>query len=144
MYILDTNHCVFLMNGLSKSAKGLTSQSQNTVKTYLTLAQPIYICPITTAELYYGAFNSEPSRIVTNLNRLAVFQHSLNVLPLEEGILKLFAQKRVELNQSGRGMQDFDLLIGCTAIFHKATLATNDAAFQRLATELQLTDWTIT
>lgn len=143
MHILDTNHCVFLMNGLSKVAKGLTPQSQNTVAKYLALSEPIHVCKITIAELYYGAFKSDPARIAENLNRLEIFKNSVNVLPLENGILKLFAQKRVILEKAGNGMQDFDLLIGCTAIFHQATLATNDAVFARLTPELIVDDWSV-
>lgn len=143
MYILDTNHCVFLMNGLSKTSKGLTAQSQNTVNKYLSLGQPIYVCKITIAELYYGAFNSDPTRVTSNLNRLEVFKHSLNILPLEEGILKLFAQKRVVLTKSGNRPPDFDLLIGCTAIFHDAVLATNDGFFQKHLPEVKVEDWSV-
>jgi tRNA(fMet)-specific endonuclease VapC len=141
MYILDTNHCVFLINGLSKVAKGLTPQSQNTVKVYLALKEPLNVSAITISELYYGAYNSDPSKVADNLSRLEYFKFMLNVLPLTDAISKGYGEKRVELSRIGKGLTDFDLLIAYTAIVHNATLATNDKAFDRLVPLLKLHDW---
>jgi tRNA(fMet)-specific endonuclease VapC len=53
----------------------------------------------------------------------------------------VYAKERCRLERIGRRVDDFDLLIGATAIHHGLTLVTNNTKhFQRL-NGIKLEDW---
>lgn len=139
MYILDTNHCVYLMNAVTPKGKALTDFEQNTLQFVNTLSETLYISQITVAEMYFGMFNSQ--RVKENVQAFETFKKSFTVLPLNDAICKLYGQKQAELNRTVGRMSDSDLLIACTAIFHHATLVTNDSGFNRLQPDLKLENW---
>ena len=61
------------------------------------------------------------------------FLASVEVVPLDETICRIFAQERGRLRAAGNLIGDFDLLIGATALRHGLTLLTNNRRhFERL------------
>jgi tRNA(fMet)-specific endonuclease VapC len=55
----------------------------------------------------------------------------------------LFASEKARLRKIGEPIDNFDLLIGATAVHHGLTLVTNNTKhFQRIQ-GIQLQDWTI-
>lgn len=66
----------------------------------------------------------------------------LEVLPISPSIV-LFAKEKARLKRVGQPIDNFDLLIGATAIHHDLTLVTNNTKhFQRLE-GIRLEDWSV-
>ncbi len=90
-----------------------------------------YISEITVLELRYGAENStNPAKSHKSVD---MFLNGLSIVPIF-GCIKLYAEEKVRLRKIGKPMNDeFDLLIGVTAIENKLTLVTDNIKdFERL------------
>lgn len=129
MFLFDTNACIHFMRGMH----GMQQRAKNIG------VESIFISEITWAELLYGVENSE--RIDRNRRALEVFLRDFRTLPITPAI-PVYARERVRLGSIGKSLDDFDLLIGATAIHHGLTLVTNNTKhFQRIQ-DIQLEDWT--
>ena len=88
------------------------------------LPNGIGISVVSLAELYDGvAYSRNP---VASESLLGIFLDDLDIVPLDEGVCRLFGVERGRLRSSGAMIGDFDLLIGCTAKFHGVTVLTNN------------------
>jgi tRNA(fMet)-specific endonuclease VapC len=130
-YLLDTNICVYYLRGkfnLDKifKKKGLSN---------------CCISEMTVAELRYGAENSDN----TAQSHLAVdtFVNGLTIIPIF-GSIRRYAKEKVRLRRQGTPMHDeFDLLIGVTAIENQLTLITeNTNDFKRLE-GIEMENWIV-
>lgn len=75
-----------------------------------------------------------------NLDNLERSLLRISILPVWPTI-PVYAKERCRLERIGRRVDDFDLLIGATAIHHGLTLVTNNTKhFQRL-NGIKLEDW---
>ena len=84
----------------------------------------IGISVVSLAELYEGvAYSRNP---VASESLLGIFLDDLDIVPLDEGVCRLFGVERGRLRSAGTMIGDFDLLIGCTAKFHGLTVLTNN------------------
>lgn len=127
-YLLDTNVCILLL------------RNHVSVRERLRAVGPenCFISEITVAELYFGA---EKSRSLPEFQRTQAFVASAQVLPITSS-LTAYAQQRWRLQQLGQPIDDFDLLIGSTAVTHNLVMVTNNTRhFQRLPLPA-LEDWT--
>ena len=129
MYLLDTNICIYYMKGqfeLDKKFESLESDS-------------LYISEITLAELKFGVANSgSPKR---NKKTLDNFLTGIQILPIFDA-LDLYANEKARLRKEGEPIDDFDLLIGASAITNDLTLVTNNEKhFERL-NKIKLNNWT--
>ena len=120
-YLLDTNICVFFLRGKfnlddSIKEKGLEN---------------CFISEITVIELRYGAENSDDP--VKSHKSVDIFLNGLSIIPMF-GSIRRYAKEKVRLRKSGKPIHDeFDLLIGVTAIENKLTLVTDNLKdFERL------------
>lgn len=97
-----------------------------------------YISEITLAELKYGAaFSQNPQKHTKEVEELLEY---ISVIPIASAI-DLFAVEKARLRRLGTLIDDFDLLIGCTAIENDMILVTNNTKhFQRII-NIQLEDW---
>lgn len=110
-YLLDTNICIYLF-------KGLFDLVEKIEKAGITNC---YLSEITIAELKYGAENSDfPKR---NLEKIIQLQQQFTVIPIFNS-LDVYAKEKARLKKSGKILDDFDLLIGSTAIYNNLTLIT--------------------
>ncbi len=93
---------------------------------------------ISYGELLYGAEKSANNNralttVETFLNDLVI-----TTLPLNESVMKRYAELKARLEQKGQKLDDFDLLIAATALEHNLILVTdNRRHFSRIPT-LQL------
>lgn len=102
-------------------------------------AQECFISEITLAELKFGVQNSE--RIEKNRQVLNDFLTGVQILPIFHS-LDLYAEEKARLRKAGTPVDDFDLLIGVTAITHGLILVKNNTGhFSRIA-GIHLEDWT--
>ncbi len=89
-----------------------------------------YISEITLAELQYGAECS--SRPVEHKKSIEEFISQLTIIPIFSA-LNIYAKEKAELRKLGNMIDDFDILIGSTAIVNKMILVTdNERHFNRL------------
>ena len=128
-YLLDTNICIYLFKGLFDLAEKI--EGIGTDKCFLS--------EITIAELKYGAANSSfPER---NAEKISQLQQRITVIPIFNS-LDVYAKEKARLRKVGRILDDFDLLIGATAIFNNLTLVTRNVSdFDRL-TGIEIENWT--
>jgi len=120
-YLLDSNICIFLFKNKYdigeklKQAGGLDNCS---------------ISEITLAELKFGAELSENK--IYNANLVDNFSKEIAVLPILN-CLDVFAKEKALLKKSGSLIDDFDILIGCSAIANGLIMVTdNEKHFNRL------------
>ena len=119
--MLDTNICVYFLRGKLKLDEIIKEKGRRNC----------YISEITVVELLYGAENSEnPTKSHKSVD---AFLSGITIIPIY-GSIKRYAKEKVRLRKIGKPMHDeFDLLIGVTAIENKLTLVTdNFKDFERL------------
>lgn len=127
-YLLDTNICIYLFKDLFGLAEKIEAIGTN----------KFFISEITIAELKFGAENSDfPERNAEKINQL---QQRFTVVPIFNS-LDVYAREKARLRKAGRILDDFDLLIGSTAIFNNLTLVTRNVSdFARL-TGIEIENW---
>lgn len=128
-YLLDTNICIFFLRGQLNfdeiiKKKGLES---------------IYISELTVFELRYGAEKSNnPKKSHKSVDR---FIAGLNIVPIYGSVNK-YAETKVNLRRAGTPMHDeFDLIIGVTALINSFTLVTDNIKDFRFIQGLKIENW---
>jgi len=131
MYLLDTNHCIFLINHkYPQVGRRLARQKVGAVA----------VSTITTAELWHGVENS--ARKEQNQAALGKFLLPLEVLPFDEKAAQAYGNIRYQLERMGKVIGAMDLLIAAHAVSSGAVLVSqNLREFQRVP-GLKLEDWT--
>lgn len=128
-YLLDTNICIYFIKGLyDLNAKFKEVGSQN-----------CYISEITLAELKFGVANSTAQK--KNQAVLDNFLSGIQILPIFPA-LDIYAKEKTRLRKSGKIIDDFDLLIGSTAVAFDLVMVTNNTTHFKRIKELKLQDWT--
>lgn len=129
-YLLDTNICAYFFNG----------KYNLEVKIDEVGFKNCCVSEITIAELKYGIAKSTHKE--KNLKALEIFQSKIDILPIFP-VFDIYAEEKARLKTKGRILDDFDLLIGTTAIFNNLTLVTKNVSdFDRLD-GIVIEDWTI-
>lgn len=128
-YLIDTNICIYYMKG----------RFELDSKFDLANTDSLFISEITLAELKYGVANSATPE--SNSKALVNFLSGIQILPIFDS-LDTYANEKARLRKEGRPVDDFDLLIGSSAIANDLTLVTNNEKhFERL-TGIRMTNWT--
>jgi tRNA(fMet)-specific endonuclease VapC len=120
-YLLDTDICIFLFkNKYNIGAK---------IKQIGGLDN-CFISEITLAELKFGAELSENRE--KNISLINDFSKEISVLPILNS-LNIFASEKARLKKQGNLIDDFDLLIGSSAVANDLIMVTNNKKhFSRL------------
>ncbi len=127
-YLLDTNICIYFLKGQYNLNKKLEE-----VK-----LENCFISEITIAELKFGAENSESKE--RNKNTVDEFVSKFTIIPIFSA-LDVYASEKTRLRKSGSLLDDFDLLIGATAIANNLILVTRNVSdFERLK-GIELENW---
>jgi len=128
-YLLDTSICVFFLRGKLDLDIIIKEKGRKNC----------YVSEITAFELRFGAENStNPDK---SHKAVDDFLNGLTIIPIY-GCIRLYAQEKVRLRKMGTPMHDeFDLLIGLTAVENKLTLVTdNTRDFVNIAT-IKMENW---
>lgn len=128
-YLLDTNTCVYLLNGneiLKRKVKEIGVYS-------------LSISNCVLAELYFGAYNSK--RVEENLGRIDLFKKNLSVLFDSEESARLFGKIKADLRTKGTIIDDFDILIASIATANNHILVTNNTGHFERIEGLTIQDW---
>ena len=100
-----------------------------------------YISEITIAELKYGAELGRAQGFSQRNQHLNEFLSSINVLPIID-VLDLYAKEKVRLRLAGTPADDnFDLLIGCTAVKYGMIMVTENIKDFKNIQGIQLQNW---
>ncbi len=127
-YLLDTSICVFLFRGKRNVAQRLNKIGR----------ECCFICDVVLAELRYGAYKSD--RTEENLKLIDEFVKEIKVLPFADSI-DVYAQEKLRLKNSGKLIEDFDLLIGCAAKAANLTMVTHNVKHFIHIDGLDIEDW---
>ena len=129
-YILDTNICIFML----KNKYG--------IREAVIKAKPenCYVSEITIAELYYGA--SKSNRKEERLKDVEFITEKFGVLPIYP-VLPLFGDFRAELENIGKRIDDFDILIGATAIQNKMIVVSDNIKHIGRLPNVKIENWVI-
>ncbi|MDI1233464.1 MAG: type II toxin-antitoxin system VapC family toxin [bacterium] len=120
-YLLDTSICVFFLRGKLNLDQIIKEKG----------LENCYVSEITVVELRFGAQNSDnPAK---SHKAVDAFLKGLTILPIF-GAINRYAIEKVRLRKIGKPLNDeFDLLIGVTAIEHQLILVTDNVKdFKRL------------
>ncbi|MBW8334946.1 MAG: type II toxin-antitoxin system VapC family toxin [Prolixibacteraceae bacterium] len=129
-YLLDTNICIFYLKGkfeLNEKIKQVGLQN-------------CFISEITLAELKFGAECS--NRIQENMEMVDDFAKEITIVPIFNS-LDVYAREKARLKKSGKMLDDFDLLIGATAIANKLIMVTENGKHLDRMSEISIENWIV-
>ncbi len=127
-FLLDTNICVYFLKGQYSLDKKIEKAE----------IRNCFISEITIAELKFGAENSENKE--RNRKTVDEFVSKFTIIPVFNS-LDIYAKEKSRLRKIGLPLDDFDLLIGSTAISNKLTLVTRNVSdFERMA-GIEIENW---
>lgn len=129
MYLLDTDMIIYSLNGNSNVIKNISQHRKD----------PKAISVITYGELIYGAQKSE--RKISNLAKVHSLKEIFPVIDISSSIMDTFGELKVNLEQHGNIIDDFDLLIASTAIAFGYTLVTNNENHFKRISDLDVVNW---
>lgn len=126
-YLLDTNICISILKNRYGIREKITQIGLDSC----------CISEITVAELFYGAAKSG---LLKHYEDVANIIRMFDVIPMYSS-LKTYGIIKSDLERIGQRLDDFDLLIGATAIHHKMIMVTsNTKHFERIP-NIQTEDW---
>ena len=126
---MDTNICAYFLNGKYDLETKIDEVG----------FENCFVSEITIAEMKYGVAKSTQKE--KNRKTLEMFQAKFDILPIFPA-LGIYATEKARLKTKGKILDDFDLLIGSTAIFNNLTLVTKNVSdFDRL-NGIVIEDWT--
>jgi tRNA(fMet)-specific endonuclease VapC len=128
-YILDTDTCIYWLNGDQQIEKKVVGAG---------LAN-IFTTVITECELFYGAYKS--SRVDKNLGVLKALREKVKTIHTTKDIAPLYGRIKAELERAGRVIDDADLLIASIVLATKSILVTNNTDHFSRVSGLQIENW---
>ncbi len=129
-YLLDTNICIYLLKDRYNIAERLSSLD----------GVRVCISEITLAELYYGASKSE--RKEEQIRDVHIIADMFEVIPISDS-LELYGDNRFLLEKQGMRIDDFDLLIGTTAVANNLTIVTDNVKHLARIPNAQIENWIV-
>lgn len=127
-YLLDTNICIYLFKGKYNIRKKLTEVG----------LKHCFISEITLAELIYGAQCS--SNVKKHTKEIEDLLSILQVLPIRP-ILTDYGRVKKELRLAGMMIENFDLLIGVTALANNLVMITENVKHVGHIPGLKIENW---
>jgi tRNA(fMet)-specific endonuclease VapC len=112
-YLLDTNICIFFLQGKYSIVDKIKEVGQKNC----------LISEITVAELYFGAYHSNNKE--KHLKETKAFISQFTILPIFN-CLETYAAQKAEMARKGELIDDFDTLIGAAAICNKIIMVTDN------------------
>jgi tRNA(fMet)-specific endonuclease VapC len=128
LYLLDTNICVYLFRGKHAINKRIA---------HVGLCN-CCISEVTVAELRYGVECSAERE--ANERMLNEFIREITVIPFSAAIA-LYAVEKFRLRSSGLLIDDFDLLIACTAVANNCILVTDNVKHLGRVSGVHIETW---
>lgn len=132
-YLLDTNICIAILKENLNVTKALSQVEMS----------QCYISEITVIELKVGAIlgkaKAPKGRYVDQ--HIDSFINNLTVIPISTSI-DFFAEEKVRLQLAGTpAHNNFDLLIGCTAVANNLVMVTDNIKDFKNIKEIKIENW---
>ena len=132
MYFLDTNTCIYFLNGKYESIKE---------KIIATSPNEIMIPSIVKAELLLGVYKSKKQK--ENLEKVELFLHPFEIAPFIDSMSYVYADIRSSLEKTGKTIGPNDLLIASIVKFHEGILISNNIREFKRIKGLSVENWAI-
>lgn len=130
MYFLDTNTCIYFLNGIYRSIRDRILR--------LPPAE-LAIPSVVKAELLLGAYNSlKPAE---NTDKVERFLEPFEIVPFTDAVTYTYAALRSKAEREGIVIGPNDLFIASIVVFHKGILVTNNVKEFRRIPELNVENW---
>jgi tRNA(fMet)-specific endonuclease VapC len=97
-----------------------------------------FISEITVAELYFGLAKAEDKK--RKQNDILEVQRLFRVIPVYSSFMK-YGEIRYSLEHTGQRVDQFDLLIGATALHHNMILVTSNIKHFERISGLKIENW---
>lgn len=128
-YLLDTNICIYFIKGQFELNKKIVEVGE----------QNCFILEMTVAELKYGVENSKTAEAMRKV--VEVFIPKFFVIPIYNS-LDIYAKEKARLRRQGLVINDFDILIGATAITNDMVMVTNNVFHLSRLDNIVIENWT--
>ncbi len=128
-YLLNTNICIYFIKGQFGLNKKIAEVGE----------QNCFISEMTVAELKYGVENSKTVEAMRKI--VEAFIPKFFVIPIYNS-LDIYAKEKAKLRKQGLLIDDFDILIGATAVTNDMIMVTNNVAHLRRLDNIIIEDWT--
>jgi len=128
-YLLDTNICISLL----KNQYGIREAILN-VKT-----KNCFVSEISIAELYYGA--SKSNNREERVKDVDFIVSHFGIVPIFRA-LPLYGDLKAKLEKDGNRIDDFDILIGSTAIANGMVMVTDNIKHLGRLPGIKIENWT--
>lgn len=127
-YLLDTNICIYLLKKQYRIAEQLIKIGR----------ENCFISDITLAELYYGASRSGQKE--KKMEGVRFVEEYFTVLPIHD-VLEKFGDSKAFLKSNGLLIDDFDLLIGATAVVYNLIMVTENVKHLSRIPDIRIENW---
>ena len=127
-FLLDTNICIYLLKG----QRGIVDKIE------IAGCDNCFITDVTLAELWFGAYNSE--RIEQQKRGVVYLEQLFNVISIKDSV-ELFGSNKAYLKSKGILIDDFDILIGSTAIKHDLIMVTENVKHLSRLPGISVENW---
>ncbi|MFP4365194.1 MAG: type II toxin-antitoxin system VapC family toxin [Spirochaetia bacterium] len=132
MYFLDTNICIYYLNGKYEKVKEhILSTPPNS----------ILIPAIVKAELLLGAYKSQ--RKDANLKKVHIFLAPFKIIPFSDEMTFSYAEVRYQAESTGQFIGPNDMIIAATVQYYQETLVTNNEKEFRSVEGLKIENWAV-
>ena len=129
MYLLDTDTLIYFLKGNEAVVENFKA----------CMDAPKAISVITYGELIYGCRKSE--RVTENLARVHRLAELYPLIDVGRSVMDSFGEIKAELSTTGSTVDDFDILIGCTALALNCTVVTNNTKHYENIPGLKVVNW---
>jgi len=129
MFLIDTDILIYSLKNNETVNKNLKLHSNS----------PMVISVITQGELLYGAYKSKQK--IANLGKVHQIADIFPVIEISTSIIDTFAHLKADLSQKGITIDDFDLLIGATALSMNFSMVTNNEKHYKKIPDLDVVNW---
>jgi tRNA(fMet)-specific endonuclease VapC len=131
-FLLDTNICVHALKSDFDIKRKIGEVG----------IDACFLSEVNVAELLFGVENSAEHRRTFNQDQFEKFQSIFNgrILRISD-VLHEYARQKTSLRKIGRPVDDFDLLIGSTAIVHNLILVTRNTRHFANMTGIRIQNW---
>ena len=126
-YLLDTDICIEIIKHNEHVLDKVEAVGE----------ENCFVTDITIAELFYGAAKSARPEHFSDVDNIL---QSFDLKPLLPS-LRLYGENKALLEDQGRMIGEFDLLIGSCAIYHGLVMVTSNLKHFDHIPNVQLEDW---
>ena len=129
MYLLDTDTIIYSFKGIDSVVEQFRLHAD----------APKALSVISYGELIYGAQKS--IQVNSNLAKVNRLREIFPIIDISPAIMDCFGLIKAQLSKQGLTVDDFDLLIGATALTHGYTLVTNNEKHFSKIPDLDFVNW---